>query len=504
MDAACGSLASGGQGSGHGPWYEGWARGGTCDDDPSMDLELFTTAGLGDTSYLVASEGQAALVDPQRDAWRFLAVAAERGWRVTHVLETHVHNDYLSGALETRAKTDAEIVAPARGLYEFAHRGADEGTEVAIGALRLIAMATPGHTPEHLSWAVHAADAARDAAPEGVFTGGSLLVGSAGRTDLLGEARTEELTRLQAASLRRLAELPAAVRILPTHGAGSFCSAGPVSPIRITTIGRELVANSALEAAGGGWFQDVLLGSLGRYPAYYEQMAPLNRSGPAVLGGLPSTPELDATGLAHAAREGLWIVDARPRAEFASGHVNGALNIELDESFAAYVGWMLNFNERVALILPDPKADALAEARTQLLRIGFERVVGHLGGGVDDWRKAGIVTSSYATTSMEAVYADAAAGSPHTLLDVRQPVEWRDDGVIPGAQTIFVADLAGRLGELPRDRPITVVCKSGGRSAIAASLLDAAGFDVRLVAEGGAVGWPARFEALAAAGGRQE
>jgi glyoxylase-like metal-dependent hydrolase (beta-lactamase superfamily II)/rhodanese-related sulfurtransferase len=467
-----------------------------------MDLELFTTAGLGDTSYLVASRGEAALVDPQRDAWRFLAVAERRGWRVTHVLETHVHNDYLSGALETRAATRAEIVAPARGGYAFAHRGADEGTEISVGALRITAMATPGHTPEHLAWAVRSADGAADAPPEGVFTGGSLLVGSAGRTDLLGDARTEELTRLQAASLRRLAKLPAAVRILPTHGAGSFCSAGPVAATRTTTMGRELVANLALEAAGGGSFHDVALGHLGRYPAYYDHMAALNLAGPAVLGELPATPQLDADALARALTAQVHVVDGRPRAAYAAEHVPGSLNIELDESFAAYVGWLVPFNAPVAFILPDPEPEALTEARSQLLRIGYDDVAGYLAGGIGAWLASGLPISAYPTTSMEAVYGEAAAGSPPAILDVRQPIEWRDDGVIPGAQTIFVADLPERLDALPRDRPLTVLCRSGARSAIAASLLDNAGFDVRLVAEGGSLGWPDRFKALEAGDAR--
>ena len=463
-----------------------------------MDLELFTTDGLGDTSYLVASAGEAALVDPQRDAWRFLAVAEARGWRVTHVLETHVHNDYLSGALEARAATRAQIVAPARGGYEFQHRGADEGTEVELGGLRLTAMATPGHTPEHLAWAVRAADATDDSPPEGVFSGGSLLVGSAGRTDLLGDARTEELTRQQAASLRRLAALPAATRILPTHGAGSFCTAGPASPTRTTTVARELISNLALEAAGGGGFRDVLLGAVGRYPAYYDHMAPLNRTGPAILGGLPATAALNPDQVAAALASGVHMVDGRPRAEYAAAHMPGSLNIELDESFSAYVGWLVPFNAPLALIVPEPETEALAEARSQLLRVGYDTVVGYLAGGLEAWGASVRPVASYPTTTMDALYDEAAAGAPATILDVRQPVEWRDDGVIPGAQTIFVADLPGRLAELPRDRQITVVCRSGGRSSIAASILDNAGFDVRFVAEGGSIGWPDRFRALAA------
>ncbi|TAK03109.1 MAG: MBL fold metallo-hydrolase [Chloroflexota bacterium] len=462
----------------------------------SMDIELFTTEGLGDASYLVASDGEAAIIDPQRDAWRFLAVADRRGLRVTRVFETHVHNDYLSGALEVRAATGAEIVAPARGGYAFPHVGADEGTTVEVGGLRLTAMATPGHTPEHLAWAVRPAGTTDDGPPEGVFSGGSLLVGTAGRTDLLGPARTDELTELQMATLRRLAALPAAVRILPTHGAGSFCSAGPAAPSRTTSIGSELARNPVLAAMASGGFREALLGGLGAFPAYYARMAPLNRAGPAVLGGLPATRTLDAEGLAAASRAGARIVDARPRAAFAAAHVPGSLNIELDDTFAAYVGWLVPFDAPLVLVPPEPAAAAVEEAVTQLLRIGYEHVLGALVDGIDGWLGAGRPISSYPTATMGDVFGEAALGSMPALLDVRQPIEWRDDGVIPGAQTIFVADLPERLDELPRDRRITVACKAGGRAAIAASLLDAAGFEVRLVAEGGQVGWPERFADL--------
>lgn len=464
----------------------------------TMDLELFTTPGLGDASYLIASEGEAALVDPQRDAWRFLAVARARGWRVTHVLETHVHNDYVSGAVETRAATGAEIVAPARGGYAFAHRGADEGTTVAVGALRLTAMDTPGHTPEHLAWAVHEAGTTNDAPPEGIFTGGSLLVGTAGRTDLLGEAWTDELTALQRTTLQRLAALPAGVRILPTHGAGSFCSAGPGAPSRTSTVGLELAGNPVLAALEPARFRDVLLGGLGRYPAYYAHMAPLNRAGPAVLGSPLLIPAVDPGAFGRAVAGGARIVDGRGGPAFAAAHLPGSLNVELDDSFSAYVGWMLPFDAPVALVLPEPAAEACAEAASQLARIGYEHVMGYLDGGPESWARSGRPLATYPTTTMNEVYAEAVAGAMPPLLDVRQPIEWRDDGVIPGAATIFVADLPGRLGELVRDRQLTVACRSGSRAAIAASLLDAAGFDVRLVAAGGQVGWPERFEQLAA------
>ena len=469
-----------------------------------MELDLFVTRGLGDTSYLLASRREAVLVDPQRDAWRFIAAAEKRGVRIVRVVETHVHNDYLSGALEVRAATGAEIVAPARGGYEFAHRPAHEGDSVELGGYRLTALATPGHTPEHLAWLVTAMDgpgAASGPAPLAAFTGGSLLVGSVGRTDLLGPALSSALTLDQQRSLRRLAELPDGVRILPTHGAGSFCSAGPVARGETTTVGDERLGNPTFAGIGddAAAFRDRLLGGLGRVPAYYAHMAAMNRQGPRILGAYREPPELDPAAFATKASAGTTIVDGRGRRSFAAGHVPGSINIELDDSFAAYVGWLVPFAAPILLVLPEPHRETAEEATTQLLRIGYERVLGTLVGGVEAWQADGREISSYEVTTMEEVNAEAAgaggtATKGETVLDVRQPIEWQDDGAIPGAQRIFVADLPARLAEIPTGERVTVLCKSGARAAIAASLLDAAGRDVRLVARGGATSWAGTFE----------
>ncbi len=472
----------------------------------AVDVELFVTRGLGDSSYLLASGREAVLVDPQRDAWRFIAAAEAKGWRIVRVLETHVHNDYLSGALETQAATGAEIVAPARGRYEFEHRAADEGDRIELGGYVLTAMATPGHTPEHLAWLV--SEAGPEASgpgttgpePLAAFTGGSLLVGSVGRTDLLGAALTPALTLDQQRTLQRLATLPDSTQILPTHGAGSFCSAGPVARGRTTTIAAERSHNPTFGSIdlGKDAFRDQLLDGLGLYPAYYSQMAAINRRGPRVLRGYRPPPALTPDGLeaASAAAGGATIVDGRGRDAFAAGHIPGSLNIELNESFASYVGWLVPFGHPIALVLPDPADQALEEATTQLLRIGYERVLGWLEGGVEAWAAAGRELASYPITTMEAV----SAGREPLLLDVRQPHEWRDDGAIPGSQRIFVADLPARLAEVPADQPVTVLCRSGARAAIAASVLDAAGRDVRLVARGGATQFSGQLEHTAARG----
>jgi glyoxylase-like metal-dependent hydrolase (beta-lactamase superfamily II)/rhodanese-related sulfurtransferase len=465
-----------------------------------MDLELFHTPGLGDSSYLLASGRDAVLVDPQRDAWRFIEAARQRGWRIRHVLETHVHNDYLSGALETRAATGAEIVASARGRYEFEHRPVDEGDQVELGGLRITAWATPGHTPEHLAWVV--ADLSRGETPVAVFSGGSLLVGSVGRTDLLGPVLTEPLTRDQQRSLQRLSELPASTKVLPTHGAGSFCSAGPTGGERSTTIAAEEFANPAFRLAGADpdAFRTEALAGLGRFPAYYAHMAAINRRGPRVLGRLILPEPLDPAAFEAKAATGVTIVDARDRAAFAAGHVRGSLNIELGgSSFAGYVGWLVPFADPLLLVLPDA-ADALAEATTELLRIGYERVQGWLEGGVDAWAATGRQLTSFPTTTMRALGQAHVAGEPDgVLLDVRQPIEWEDEGVVPGSRQIFVADLPGRVDEIPTGEPVTVYCRSGHRAAMAASILERAGREVRLVAEGGAGAWPEPLEPVGSA-----
>jgi hydroxyacylglutathione hydrolase len=449
-----------------------------------MDVELILTPGLGNGAFLISAGQEAIVVDPPRDAWRVMAAAEGRGWRVTHVLETHVHNDYLSGALELRSALGTEILAPARGRYGFDHRPMDDTDVLEIDGLQFTARATPGHTPEHLAWEVRPDG---NAVPSAIATGGSLLVGSAGRTDLLGSGQTEALTRAQFHTLRSLAALPDDVTVLPTHGGGSFCSVGPADAARTTTIGRERRSNPLLAIDDEATFRTTLLDGLGPYPTYYAEMAPINRVGPAVVGRVPLPPEIGPDAVRAAVAGGARIVDARSRRKFAAGHIGGSLNIELTDSFASYVGWFVPFGAAVVLVLPDPFEEAVVEAATQLFRIGYERIVGVLSGGMVAWTDAGGSLASYPVTTASTAAEEVARGQPIHMLDVRYPHEWRDDGAVPGAIELSIGDLADRLDTLPRDAPITVMCKSGSRASIAASMLDAAGFDVRLVAAGGAL-----------------
>lgn len=240
------------------------------------EIEIIRTASLSDNSYLLIAGDEAALVDPQRDCWPLLQACERRRLSLRYVLETHVHNDYVSGAMEVRAATGARIVAPARGRYSFDHLPVDEGDEIDLGGLTLLAMATPGHTPEHTAYRIIEP---AHTGPGAIFTGGSLMVGSAGRTDLLGDEFTTDLTRAQYRSVRRLCALPDDTRVLPTHGAGSFCAASGSGLDLTSTIGRERASNPAVLAADEPTFLRERLSGLPPYPAYYPHMAPINRAG---------------------------------------------------------------------------------------------------------------------------------------------------------------------------------------------------------------------------------
>jgi hydroxyacylglutathione hydrolase len=447
------------------------------------EIQVFPTTALGDNTYLLTVGRDAALVDPQRDAWRFLAAAESRRLTVRYLLETHVHNDYVSGALEVRAATGAQVVAPAKGAYRFPHLGMAEGDELQLGGVALRAMETPGHTPEHLAYIV-----SESGRPVAAFTGGSLLLGGAGRTDLVGENSTEQLTRAQFHSLRRLGDLPDQTRVLPTHGAGSFCAATAPPQPPASTIGRQRRNNPAMLAPDEDSFVRQQLRGLLRYPSYYRHMAPANRAGPTVLGGLPNLRALSAADVDHLTRSGAWIVDTRDRWSFASAHLPGSINVELDDTFASYVGWVVPFAAPIVLVLPEEDGGQGQDALTQLLRIGYDQVDGYLDGGIRAWWSTGRTARSYPVADVDDLCRADATNAPPLVLDVRQPSEWAQ-GVIPGSLRLFVGDLPGRVDDLPRDREVWTICRSGHRAAIAASLLDRAGRQVRLVARGGAERW---------------
>ena len=453
-----------------------------------MEVEILRTRGLGNSTYVLASGGDAVVVDPPRDAWRVREILERRGWRLRNVVETHVHNDYLSGALELVASERASVVAPARGRYAFEHRPVDDGDEVEVAGVLLRARGTPGHTPEHLAWEVHEGSSPPGAPPTAVLTGGSLLVGSVGRTDLLGDEATDGLTRQQLASLRALADLPDDVGVWPTHGSGSFCAAGPMHDEPTSTIGAERWTNPLFMVAQGrapGSFEEQLIAGFMPYPAYYGEMAAMNRVGPDVLGERPTLASLSAAAVRAAMDGGARVVDGRSRRHIAAGHIPGSLTVELGDTFASYVGWILPIGTPLVLVLPD-RDGATEEAVDQLVRIGFDRLVGVLAGGIDAWTAAGQPVVGMATVTPGELAQELRADGSPVVVDVRDPKEWREEGRIDDAVEMPLSSIiAGLDPSIPAGAPITVACKSGARATIAAGLLEARGHPVRLVARGG-------------------
>jgi hydroxyacylglutathione hydrolase len=430
--------------------------------------------GLGNSCYLVdLGDGSALVVDPPRDLRAVRAATGKAGLRIRFAADTHLHADFLSGAVQLAHDDGATILASAAGRRRFDHRGLGERDEVDLGGLRLTALATPGHTDEHLSFLLR--DGAR---PAGVFTGGSLIVGSAARPDLLGPDRTEELARAQFASLRRLSALPAGTAVWPTHGAGSFCSAPPGLD-RTSTIGRELATNPLLGIEDEDRFVERLLGSLGSFPPYFLRLAEANRHGPAVIdpatsGRLPQLPVPVVRGL-HA--DGAVVVDARPVSDFARAHVRGSLSIPLRAQFATWLGWLVPPDAPI-VVVRNPDQD-LAELVWQALNIGVERIIGELEGGFDAWAGAG---HSIASTPL----VGPSEVDERRVLDVRQGAEFTA-GHLPGAVNVELGSLAA-APDLP-DEPTVLMCGHGERAMGAASLLERAGHHDLAVLAGGPDDW---------------
>ncbi|MEV0691598.1 MBL fold metallo-hydrolase [Streptomyces sp. NPDC050388] len=431
--------------------------------------------GLGNSAYLVdLGDGRALAVDAGRDLRTLREAVERRGLTVAYAADTHLHADFLSGAVQLAHDQDATVLASAAGHRAFPYRGLSDSDEVDLGGLTLRALATPGHTDEHLSFLL--LDGSRKL---GVFTGGSLIVNSAARTDLLGSERTEELARAQYRSLERLATLPDRVAVWPTHGAGSFCSAPPGSE-RTSTIGVQKQSNPLLAAPDENTFVRRLLDGLGSYPAYFNRLADANRRGPAVLTSAPMLPALGAEQVMSLLADGGYVVDVRPAADYAAGHIPGSLSIPLHGQFATWLGWLLPDTAPLAFVTDDDQD--LNEIVWQAYKIGYERLAGRLAGGMTAW-----LADDNRQTTTAFVTADRAEDRPY--LDVRQEAEFAA-GHVPGAVHIELGGLAAHTVDAPV-RPV-VACGHGERAMTAASLLERAGHTDIAVLDGG----PADYAAV--------
>jgi hydroxyacylglutathione hydrolase len=343
-------------------------------------------AGLGNSAYLVdLGNGRALVVDPPRDPRRIRAAADRAGTTIAYVAETHLHADFVSGARQLGA-AGAQVLGAAADGRQFGHRALVDGEESDLGGLRLRAMATPGHTPGHLAYLLLDGDD-----PLGVFTGGSLLVGSAARTDLVDPDRAAEFARAQYASLRRLLDtLPDHTVVWPTHGAGSFCSAAPAGD-RTSTIGTERASNPLVGAPSEEAFVEALLAASGSYPAYFRRLAEVNRRGPALMSKQPDLPALPPDEVAALLGAGGILVDVRPAAAFAAEHVPGAVCIPMRASFASWLGWLVE-PDRPIVLVREPEQDVV-DVTWRALEVGYERLAGELAGGMPAWVAAGRPTA---------------------------------------------------------------------------------------------------------------
>lgn len=485
-----------------------------------MFFKQFYDQPLAQASYLIGCQatGDAIVVDALRDVQPYLDVAAAEGLRITHVTETHIHADFVSGSRELAARTGAQLYLSAEGgpdwLYAFAsHDGATllhDGDTIAVGNIRLDVMHTPGHTPEHLAFVV--TDLPASAGPMGIITGDFVLVGDVGRPDLLEKAAKVVGTMEAAAhtlfhSLTRFRALPDHLQLWPGHGAGSACGKA-LGAVPSSTVGYEKRANWGVATHDEQTFVQMVLDGQPEPPAYFAQMKRINRDGPPVLGGMPIPERLSASALPELVASGAWIVDLRPAAAFAAAHIPGTLSIPQGRSFATWAGWLLPYDADVYLLTDDtataqggpiaglngatgdgPHAPfAVRQAAHDMALIGLDRVAGWFGAdALTEWTSNGATMGCVSQIDAHTL-VERRAHESITVLDVRGASEFAA-GHLPGARNVPVGLLVEQLATFPADQPVVVQCQSGARSAIAASVLLRAGRRDVLNLQGGFVAW---------------
>jgi glyoxylase-like metal-dependent hydrolase (beta-lactamase superfamily II)/rhodanese-related sulfurtransferase len=448
-----------------------------------MHFEQFYLGCLAHASYLLASEGEAVVVDPQRDVEIYLKSADENHVAIRHIFETHLHADFVSGHRELAARTGASIYIGAQAEATFPHTAVQDGFHLQVGKMRITALETPGHTPESVCLVI--ADEEKSPAPWAVLTGDTLFLGDVGRPDLSKRYNAAQLAGMLYDSLHgKLLALSDDVLVYPAHGAGSLCGRN-MRAERVSTIGTERLTNYALQIRSREEFVEQLTSNLPTRPEYFLQDAEINRTGAAPLSDLPALPAVEPAELKALLEEGGIALDVRPGEQFAAGHVPGSVNIALSGQFASWAGALLGLAARPVLIAES--LEAVSEARMRLARIGLEDARGYLRGGIDAWSHAGLPVATLPQISVE-VLTDRLQGNGLQVLDVRREPEW-EAGHIPGATWWPLDNFKVAPPEVDRDLPIAVHCKGGYRSMIACSLLQRAGFQNVVNVTGGFDAW---------------
>jgi len=436
-----------------------------------MKVYDFVDEGLGHSSYVIdLGDGTAAVIDPPRFPIAHEALADRIGLRVAWTLDTHSHADYVTGSPALASRRGATFIAPAASHLATPHCPVHDHERVDLApGVELIALATPGHTPDH-----HAYLLAENGVPFALFSGGSLMVGAIGRTDLCGPKLARPLAHEMFHSLRRFDDLAPDVSVYPTHGAGSFCSA-PGGSRRTSTIGRERIENPLFAIRDEETFVKQLIDGFGTFPTYFSRLPELNRLGPGRYDAIPQLKRLSPDDVQHHLDTGGILIDARPVTAFSLAHVPGSISNALRPSFASWLGWLIAPDQQLAFIL-DADQDR-ADLVRQCLDVGHEHLVGELAGGIDAWTKTGRVTT-----------ATALVGPTHmtgTVIDVRQADEY-ETGHVPDAINVELGRIAS--ADLP-DGPLTVMCGHGERAMTGASLLSRGGRTDVVVLDGGSDTW---------------
>jgi hydroxyacylglutathione hydrolase len=452
-----------------------------------MFFKQFYLGCLAQASYMVGAEGEAAVIDPRRDVEEYLAEARAQGLAIRHVIETHLHADFVSGHGELAERTGAKIYFGSKAGASFAHEAVQEGDEIRMGPVTLRFLETPGHTPESVS--VLVTDRTQGDAPQAVLTGDTLFIGDVGRPDLLGATMSaQELAGLLYDSLHeKLLTLPDSVAVWPGHGAGSLCGRN-ISSETSSTIGDQRRFNYALQPMGKDEFVRMMTTDLPEAPAYFGRDVQINRGGAARLAELAEPARLSPAQVEARRLAGATLLDVRPAAAFGAGHVPGSAHIGLGGQFASWAGTMLPPGSPIVLVTEDE--GQVAEAQVRLARVGLEAVVGFLEGGVAAWDAAGLPLAKTEQVGVDELAARIAEGGAGQIVDVRRPGEWAA-GHIASAVHIPLNEIVTRAGEIDRSRPIHLICASGYRSSIASSLLERAGLRAPINVVGGMTAWNA-------------
>ncbi len=445
-----------------------------------MEIVPFVHEGLGNSSYLVGlGNGEAVLIDPDRTAWRYLRAAEERGWRIAAAFETHIHADFVTGAAEVIDAAGAPVYTSDGAAIAYSHQGLNDSQRLRLDGAEVQVIASPGHTPEHVSFVLRIAEG-----PPALFSGGALTAGAAARTDLVAPELTEPLTRAQFRTIHTaFRPLPDETLLLPTHGGGSFCTAGEAGE-RTSTLGRERESNPLLLYKDEDEFTRWFPTTFPAVPAYFSRMRDVNQAGPRLRREIPMPKALAPDAFREAAKDAL-VVDVRPIDQFAAAHIPGALSDAFRSSYATWLGWLVPLGMPLLFV---PGEAPLEHVIDESLLIGQERFVGWLEGGMEAWERAGLPVRTLPRAKpgvARELVSDGAA-----VVDVREPDEYAA-GHISGALHIPLGRLQAEVARVPRDRPVLTYCAMGERSTTGASLLERAGFvDVRNL-EGGMGAWRA-------------